>query len=151
MSSENQPQSRLFEDATPVSGSLDSYLREEYELIDSDDHDTTAWQSAADTEANTNRPVTWLLGRKAHRAAIQYAISELTSDDPDLRYHSKSALAEKMVVSRQAVAPLLPNLAKAGIFKTKGNKRLRYAVNEDSNVLRLLIAADREVAAKFDD
>lgn len=149
--SQNQPRSRLFEDATPVSSELDSHLATDYERVEESTYSTDAWTTAVDTDSEVNRPITWLLSRPAYRAAIQWCLSELNSDDPSTKYHSKAALAEKTVISRQSLSPNIPVLAEVGIFKTKGNKRKRYAINHDSEILKLLVAADRSVAKAFEE
>jgi biotin operon repressor len=134
-----------------VSSELDSHLATDYERVEESTYSTDAWTTAVDTDSEVNRPITWLLSRPAYRAAIQWCLSELNSDDPDLSYHSKAAIAEKTVISRQSLSPNIPDLAEVGIFKTKGNKRVRYAINKDSEILKLLVAADRAVAQAFEE
>lgn len=88
-------------------------------------------------------PAAWLLMIDGRAKLIEYAIEAVYNGTTYAQ--NKSELSENAGVSRHSVIRYIDDLVAFGIYEEHGEKRSRYAPNEDSRVLAALDAANDEL------
>ena len=90
-------------------------------------------------------PLRWLFGKDGRGGLVEYAIKAVVRDE--LVYLNQSVLGEKAGVSRHSVHRHIEDLVEMNIYKQYGGNGTtrRFKPNKNSQVLRALYTANREV------
>lgn len=92
------------------------------------------------------KPLRWLFKKEGRGKLVEYAAEMISRGEPI--YRNKSELAEQADVSRHSVIRHIESLIELGIYEELDGSATRYRPNSNSYVLRVVRAANSEIAEK---
>jgi len=143
--------SELFEDSEQVEDDLEEHIAQNFEpLQTSGDGAPDIADALISDQGDVRMYGVWLFESAGHRQLLDYALQTYYSGGGD-EYLSKSGIGREADIVRQTVSRYIDTLAKVGIFETEGQKRLRYRVDEDSEVLQTMAVLNQQLMERLDE
>lgn len=134
----------LFDSAERVDEALSAHLERDFTPLSAselrDQYSTEDFEELGGLLAESSKyqiPIVWLFEQEGRRILLDHALREFYKG-PDQEDLSKAELGRAAGTSRQTVSEYIDDLATVGIYKTRGDGRTLYRVDEESVILQQL-------------